>query len=705
MFIATNALNSWYFPDEIHAYMIYLKAGVVKATYIYWVEWIGRISAIFLVMMEFHLIDSFFESPWIGLLTFRGLNHVFVMLGFYAVFRIYLPRSPRLLAVSTALLAFVFVETEIGVSVLAGTYLLDHSIYFLSAFSFIVLSALAFKFIDRGINIREEALFLFIAFAYFNAHEVNLVAGGILIAAMLFVALFRDSPPNNEALDSLGVWQADNSQQFQNYPQSLGGHLRFVFDGAKIFLGRLLISSRAAKNSRQARSLKILAVAFAIYAFSAIIQVFAPSVDFRDRVWPAKIPVFPDAFLEGLTAGLSGISRIFAIDPPFYLALFVIALFAAILFGRSNHARERGWFLFASALILGLLLVQLFVISTLDARIGYVTSATTVFPRHQDVFFGFVTAGVVLLLGFIVGEHFRTSALRRFSAPGLAGVMAASVIFVLTSNQTMRESYDFLFNGTKILIAGEEKTNDWREYRRLDKQLRATPNSDDVVYADETALFTPKTAQTTRSFFEIPKYGIANIYGFGRVVYIPCQIDDPPGNCNGVEEHPVHHSFDAQTAAELAQIWTRTQGIESIETERGLRLSETAVSGTHFVESSEFEIPGRRAIHVKLTVANYESGGVIAVGAAGDGFSGVFFFDLGTGKALHPIENGARGLTANTKKNSDGTLDLETTIIYTGDKDKFRIRIESWKDWSPVHPGDPSRTFELVGSEFYFVQS
>lgn len=565
MFVAANMMSTQFLhPDEIAAHVQASFIGVLQAVYFYWGHLYGRVSALFYLFAQDRIIDALHIGPWIGTVAARGFNHLLVLTAFVYAVRAVLPRASRTAAIAFGALALAaafalaaqHVSPYTGATPINGTWQVDQSIYFLTAAAYVAVAAAAWGHVRDGLSLPAQVAFAALFFVYLSAHEINLVVGGLLLAAL---TVANATPPPKA-------------------PRRPGARWAFP------------------------------ALLAAVYAVSAAIQVFAPSVRIRgEGDWASAMPLFPDAFLVGAKAGGMVFLQFLDARAPILPLLLAVAILAGRAYGGAAVDAVRcRW---AAAALVALLVVYAFVTSTLSAYTS-VLGPDQLLPPHQIVFIDMLGTFTVIAAGSLLGASWPQRAVAPRALP-----LASVVLFAVVATAP----------GTRATLSFVSHRAPFDGYARMDRQLRA-PDAAGVAHVDEWRIFRPGEEPSYVQFFTAQGSGLQVLYKLGAIVWTPCMMGPHPNVCGGRGGQPTYERVRARGEAQ-SRLWTASQGLTTETSKAGVWLGETAGHAEHFIETRRFANGLQAAIRVAIEIEAPDRH-YVAVSVNGPETSAVQYFDL-----------------------------------------------------------------------------
>lgn len=649
LFVAGNMISTQFmFPDEIVAYEFYSKLGVLGGVAKYWLQSIGRISAIAYFFLEFRAIDLLHLNAWLGIIGARGFNHVLVLCAFAYAVRALLPGASRTTATLLAAAALAaglasaaaHVEDYNGYTTpINGTWMADQAIYFLTTAGYFAVLGMVWRYLRDGFTRRQAYAFLALFAVFLNGHELNLVVGGGVLFLMVTASALWPQASGAKGPDP-----------------AIGGTSRRIY----------------------------LAALSAIYVASAALQVFSPSLAFRDKTWPPQMPLWPNAFWHGLKAGSAFIVEALDLSSPLMPALLAAAVVAGLVMGRDPADRRlvARRCLMVLAIVAGFL-VYSYLTSTLSAYTG-VLGARNLFRFHHIAFISMIGAFTVAAVGLVVGGLLAETVAARWTPRAAPLWVAVAALFAVTAVAPGTR-------GTFAFVAGDNKLD---AFARMDRQFRS-PDTDGKVYVDEQPLFTPDPSyaptyyrlfEQNDGYFGPPGFGLQNLYRVGGIVTVPCKLGPRPDVCNGKGVEPTYEAVDAHDGAALAALWTGTQGMTASADGSALRLIESDERGEHSVAAGPFAKGEQVAVRVEVELSAAGRAAVSLALTSADG-AAVQPFDLAAATPGRPDERGGRVVAPQVRKLGDDRYRIACIFVLAGAQPDFSLRLATAPEGSPAADG------------------
>jgi len=669
------------FPDTFTLWESYLRNGYFGSIYFYWNELIGRVSAISFATLEVMLIHTFAPSPWQGIVFFRIVNNLMICAAIYYSFRMFSPTTPRLLLAGIALFAFSASDTLSvsnvtfatldtwpnvkGVNAVTGIWLLDQSIYFVMTASYFIVFAYLWRYVTEGLKSIGLWLFLFYFIVFLNSHELALVVGGLIYFVMLMSTLYQRAGHSTK------------SQPFQTPPQD---------------------SSNVQGTWLSGSSFSIVAIFGIVYAVSASIRIFSPSLASQNKVWPVSKPIFPDSFEIGFAAGWSTFERLVDLSTPVMPILFVVCLAAGIAFRRDDIIRGRRMVLLFIFLAIFFLASFSFAMSTLDASTNRLR--WDAFPVHQHLPTSFMGAFCTGMVGLLLGSLFPSGATRRGLFNLVSWTFLAAGAAVIYFSPQFDEIVTYLRGNGELRQDGGSWSNQIKEFARFDQQLRDL-DADGKAYADELSLFTPDPAypQNYTSFYHPPAWrGLGPMYGLSEIVYLPCELA-PKNNCTspGLQEE-----LEFGDGGALKGTWRRPSNVAVSYGTGSMTITETPNNGEHYLLGGPFDKGERTIVHAEVEILNRKNVDYFALYLMSADGTAIQMFNLKKKRPFRRGEYGARASQAKITETGDGVLLLSVTFSVIGPSPTFELRFQMLASFSGLlnadatnYAGDAERLVEI----------
>lgn len=633
--IAANAVGFvMLMPDELNAYHMLVTFGFADAWSRYWTDLIGRFSAIGFLLGELWLVDRLAPSPWIGAIVARAINHLLVVAAFFAALRVGVRALGTGRSALLAVGALAAAHVAAGTVGIVGTWLLDHSIYFLSAATLPLVAAYVCRFAIEGFEPEDAIAFFAVYVLFLGAHEINLVPGGGVLALMAWVHWRR---------------------------------------------------ARVASADAASQERPFLVFCAILYGASAAAQVFSPSLGFRQSVWPSKMALFPDGIILGSKTLLSIAWQMLGTFPPTVAAVGLVGAALAIASGVVGRIELRAAAMFA-ALLCAMCAAVLFTMAMLSATIGYTRTETVYLPPHQRIYVALLFAACAAAVGSAAGCWIRREFLpmaRERSAPvALAACVLALGILADPGHWRVAR---FLFADGAILY-GEEglgaarRTNNFSEYLRFDRQLRA-PSTGRVAYLDEINHFSSPGHMfeaTYRAYFESDAFGFSSIYRLREMIHLPCELGARKDACNGIAGRIEHRRVSASSPQSLESLLGAAQGVTRRIGSDGLRITATGTPGEHFVAFEGASEKGEVSLRIDARFADAAPGTRIVLHAVSDGVSASQPFDP-TAAAFGPSAEftpTARVHGASIRREADGSIRVRVGLALADAGRRFALRLQ-----------------------------
>ncbi len=687
VFVSASAISVLFlFPDSLTLHWSYREFGVLGGVYNYWAALtLQRVAAMALALSEVAVIDSVFASLWQGEVFFRIFNQlVLIALFFYAI-RLILPALSRWLALGLVLLAFGAAlagssalpafEERPGDHNFLNIWLLDQCNYFSMASMHMLVVALLWVYLRDGFTPARHVLFLGAFAVFLNTHELSLVIGGIVLAAMALASLTLARHP--EVPPGIARWRLMRG------------------DAGRSPIGIVLASG--------------------LYVVSAAVHLLAPGLSARSETWPAQMPLFPDALTAGAGPGLSPLWSMGSLSEPLLQSLLLAAGLAGFAVRREDGRRLRRRSPVFAVFVLLLLAVLMVTMSGLDAytgRLMHLPIGKTVLPPHQHLIVALLMTYSAVVVGLLVGVWAR-GAISRMTFPAWPAwaVIAAGLVLVVQS-AAFCDVLGFVAGDKPAYIgyAPMPWPNQFAEFARLDDQLRH-PDAAGTAYVDEVTLFGPKHTQMFntdlyRSFYTSGVPGLVKSYGLSRIVYIPCAFGPNPTLCNGLGKRPEHRSLDFGSMPAFEQSW-RTETLVTGDLDAfGMRVAEAPGRGEHYLGGGPFARGDQAAVHVEVElreVANIPKFGLYLTGADG---AALQVFDLEAGRVDAHGNFGATVIRPAIETRDDGTRLLRATFVTHGPTHSFDLRLQFVDaDGATIYEGHPDRAVRVGRIRMYLVES
>ena len=692
----TNFLMS----DEIQAYAMNLEHGPVQAVHVYWVEWIGRTSAMGWLQAQFSLGQLAGLRPWEGAVAARWTSFLMAAVCFLVGLRALIPKLPWAVSFTITLAGLVGAMTLTGFQTFREYYALDWSIY-LGTFFFFCLSVGSWQQLYRDSTSASGIAWCAVAFALFlNAREASLVGGGLILTATTW-DLRRTAPAETERSMS---WLALNSAMSPIRPAPPRTRSRLL---------GVILGFRHGFSREHA-----LILLWLVYLASAMLQVFSPSVAFRARVWPAK-ETFLDSILIGFPATIPFFVDLVNPRHGFFLLIFVMSITATALFSPAS-ARLRSIVPYLMPMVATL--AMMFAMAVLSVRTGIhgtaaaaATSQAWALPtlgiQQMPIRQSFLTYLMAMIsltsIGALVGYSERVRRLGRKNL--LAVLLGAATLTLLSvySHKTFHSAWHFA-----------RETDMYEVNLVRSAQIAAGPSEDGRIYVEEFTRGHELSAYYEASF----RVRGAQLYGKLDYYLVPCTLGPKPTVCNGYG-HPVRQRSIAADGQELRALWQNALGVSvdlpPLVTGAGLiaRLTgarpadlvatEAASAGEHFISTRPIRRSNQSAVRVEVQIAHTDSPALMLQAISGDN-AGTQTFDMRAIQSLGTGEVGnGRVRDPLIIRNPDGTTTISALFALFRPADDVEVRLFTLADTgeSTVHQGDATRRLVIRRTKIRLVDT
>ncbi len=700
LFVATNAIGTRFMvADELNAFSIYVSSGIFQTVTYYWLELIGRVSAIFYIAFQSMLVDILSPSHYWGIVLARAFNNILIILSAAYALSIFFPAQRMHVVATLATLVYVAASDISGFRSVGGTWLLDQAIYFTALAAQFVVLAFAWRFYVRGFKRGESLAFGILLFFFLNTHELNLAGGGVILAGMLLVASIW---PSKWSFPPLAPRRTiPDSRHFETYQHTGDGAFDYIFEAVFEVWRRIRQVWQEFDSPRPARPVSAVGKFFAVYAVSVGLNLLSPSLEFRAKIWPAKLPLFPDALLAGLPSAILPLEWMLG---PLGLLVFACALLFGAGSQRSFDVRRVSWIALGASAF-GLLALYVLLTTTLSAVIGYVVAEKSQYPKHQVIYLSLLTMFTVCLVGDVAGQCIRLDPrwARRARAAGWIAVVVVTAIVV--TGTSIGDSRGFFAGPNGLLTASKPNISIFEQFLRYDRQLRDGGRGGST-FIDEAAVLAGDGPSFGHYF--LPKNnGISKNYRIPEFTYIPCDLGEPKITCNGQDYRPRHEAFAFAGPGEIAAKWRNAVGVNTEAKSRTLRISEREAEGGEHYVSATFDKSYAVAAHVEI-VASTPPGSVDTVGLyaiSADG-SALAAFDFPIPAAYRPWAMGAIAVDQSATRRADGKTVLKATFVLKGEAKTFDLRIQLIAGTTQtIYPGRPEREIEIDSAQVYIVHN
>jgi hypothetical protein len=647
-------LPDYFFPDETAAYDVFRGRGLVAGVWYYWANFIGRPSAMTWLGLPIVLTQRLLHiNPWYAVVGTRMLNYLVALAALAFLLRTVLRRLQWCLSLAVAALLLAAVLAGVGTMAVKYYWLADQSIYGFSFVAYCLVLALFWRLALGGID--KHAWWLPAAFLlYLGAHEVNLVAGGLMLALYFFCLVPR-------------------------------------------FLDRSL--DRA--------SLTMFATLSAIYVAMAYLEVFSPSLGFRyqvfaaDKTWleAAKLG-FPAAFFPLLELGLGWNGAILPV------------LLSGIIAGAWNGApspldRRRIWLFLAP---LGFAVVVSVLMGVLSSRYSglmdpfYNFSDAKIFPLIER--FGLISLPVrqniysyqlwftgLFSCGAAIGAYSR--GLRVAGRDELLPLAAVACVgwlaTVSVTSKTFADARHFDLRGRIASMAA------WL------RPLSEPPGFDGTRYLEEPPPEMYAQWGWDKNPIGHPKgttypldVALQDMFHSGPIAFVPCGVAGAGAKAECIQENiPWLERRIDSAVSELEGIWRIPVGGQAVPAQDQLAFVEDAENREHYLATGDLLKGARTLVQVRAIIATQDivpGAGISVVLASEDGAASVQF-DLAEARIDDAKESGARALDGSSRRlanNAAGAsrFEFNARFVVVGEKDRFQIRLQSTRKGQTAYQGD-----------------
>ena len=645
-------LPDYFFPDETAAYDIFRARGLIAGVGYYWMNFIGRPSAMTWLGVPIVLTQRVLHlDPWHSVVATRAFNYLAALASLSILIRTVL-RLRSFLSVAIAALILAAILAGIGTTGVKYYWLVDQSIYGFSFIAYCLVLALFWR-VARG-PIDKNAWWLPVFFVlYIGAHEVNLVAGGMMLALYLLILLPRFF---NRSLD-----KASRTMAF---------------------------------------------TLLAAYVVMAYLEVFSPSLGFRyqffsvDKTWWEAAQIgFPAAFLPLFELGLGWHGAVV----PVFLTGLVAGAWSGVLPPSDRRRIELLVAPLACAVVVSILMGILSsrYLALMDPFYNFSDAKIFPFierlglislPVRQNIYSYQLWFSGLFFSGAAIGISARRYRIARTSwAVAVLGIVGLGwLTTVSVTSKTFDDAWHFDLSGRLQSMAL------WL------KPLSAPPGFDGTRYLDE-----PPPAMYAEWGWDKTPIGhpkgttypldlaLEGMFRGGLVAFAPCGVAGAKAEC--IQENIPWLERRADGIKGPTGLFPHAIGGQIAADQDGAAFREDAAAGPHFVMTSDIAKGSRTLVEVSTIIGAKEKDIALPTGIAialtsEDGSASVRF-DMAESKIDAHVETGARALDGSIHRlpsNLAGTARFALTarFVVFGENDRFQIRLQSTRAGEVDYRGD-----------------
>lgn len=534
VYVAANAV-SVPAPDELSALNLTKTFGILGTILYYWENFVGRFSATTWLVLQLWSADSLGITPWSGFVALRSVNHILLVLGFYALLRLVYPESGRLSSIVFAIAFHALVYASQDLARIGNYWLFDQAIYLVTFSTYCLLLGLFWRIATKGLDL-WAALSPLVWLIFLGAHEINLATGGILLG-LFAISIAYSSLKSDGMVATLRLW--------------LRAHYR-----------------RGGIKERYARLLSAYCVTFVL---AALLQVMSPSVAYRNSHWVPEVGSVEALISYGVQSSFTPLLELLLGFEGSVLPLLFAGCIFGILWHQADSARRmRGYLLVPLALalvttvIMGVLLEttgQL--LSKFDAsqtasaqKFSQVLVGSLADWRYADSQKSFFIYQVWFLAAFFLGAFLgaetayrlrRHDALRQKLSLVTAPIGAVWFLYALFSSPGLGNAVRF---------------DPWAELAAMNQRFEVLTRQGTNAYSftgptphiEEYLNYHPSLMEFAPETYPYESE-LARTYTKPAFIFVPCTLTGALNDCLSRSKKYVRRVLAADDTAALAELW------------------------------------------------------------------------------------------------------------------------------------------------------